>query len=230
MAAIVRAALVDAEPGFCDACAEHTGGNPLYVVELVGAIREAAMSGRADEGARVAGLRPRAVSAGVLARVRRRGHEALELARAVAITGDGTSLGRASALASLDHAAGASAADGLAEAGVLRAGEPLSFVHPLVREAIHDDIPPASRAVRHADAARLLHDEGADPELVSSQLLRASGPGERWAVEQLRIAARRALDRGVPAAATRYLERALEERSRARCVPGSLPNARSRHG
>ena len=38
------------------------------------------------------------------------------------------------------------------------------------------------------------------------------GSGERWAIEELRLAARRALDRGVPAAADRYLRRALEER------------------
>lgn len=212
VAAVVRAGLAEAEPRFCDVCAELTGGNPLYVVELVGAIREAALRGRADEGARIAELRPRAVAASVLARVARRGPDAVELARAVAIAGEGTVLGRASALASLDPSAAASAADALAEAGVLTGSEPLSFVHPLAREAIYHDMPAASRARRHAEAAKLLHGEGADPELVSAQLLRASGLGERWAIDELRIAARRALDRGVPAAATRYLERALEER------------------
>jgi selenocysteine lyase/cysteine desulfurase len=58
---------------------------------------------------------------------------------------------------------------------------------------------------------------------VSAQLLRASGPGEPWAVEQLRIAAKRALGRGVPEAATRYLTRALEEpspRSGLQEIPG----------
>jgi DNA-binding CsgD family transcriptional regulator len=213
VAAVVQAAIAEAEPRFCEACAELTGGNPLYVVELVGAIREAAIAGRADERARVAGLRPRAVSESVLARVARRGQDAVELTRAVAIAGDGTSLGRASVLASLDLAAATAAADALAEAGVLAAGEPLSFVHPLVREAVYGDIPAASRARRHAEAARLLHREGANPEHVSSQLLRASGLGGRWAIEELRIAARRALDRGVPTAATRYLRRALEERA-----------------
>jgi DNA-binding CsgD family transcriptional regulator len=211
--AIVRRALADAEPPFCDTCAELTGGNPLYLVELVGAIREASLAGRADEGSRVAELRPRAVSASVLARVARRGQDALELARAVAIAGEGTSVGRASTLAALGPAAGAAAADALAEAGVLRPGEPPTFVHPLVREAVYDDIPAAARARRHAEAARLLHEEGANPELVSAQLLRASASGEGWAVEQLRIAARRALDRGVPEAACRYLGRALEEPS-----------------
>ncbi len=211
VAAIVRRALAEAEPRFCDTCAELTGGNPLYVVELVGAIREASMAGRADEGSRVAELRPRAVSASVLARVARRGQDALELARAVAIAGEGTSVGRASTLAGLDPAAGTVVADALAEAGVLRPGEPLGFVHPLVREAVYDDIPAAARARRHGEAARLLHEVGANPELVSAQLLRASASGEGWAVEQLRIAARRALDRGVPGAAGRYLGRALEE-------------------
>jgi DNA-binding CsgD family transcriptional regulator len=213
VSAIVRRGLAEAEQPFCDTCAELTGGNPLYVVELLGAIREASLAGRADEGPRVAELRPRAVSASVLARVLRRGQDALELARAVAIAGEGTSLGRASTLAALGPAAGTAAADALAEAGVLRPGEPLAFVHPLVREAVYDDIPAAARARRHAEAARLLHEEGANPELVSAQLLRSSASGEGWAVEQLRIAARRALDRGVPEAAGRYLSRALEEPS-----------------
>ena len=212
VAAVIRAALADAEPRFCDVCAELTGGNPLYVAELVGSIRAAALAGRADEGARVAELRPRAVAASVLARVARRGQDAMELARAVAIAGEGTGIGRARALASLGHSAAAAAADALAEAGVLSGSEPLRFVHPLVREAVYDDMPAASRARRHAEAAKLLHGEGADPELVSAQLLRASGLGENWAIEELRSSARRALDRGVPATATRYLNRALEER------------------
>ena len=212
VAEIVRAGVAQAEPRFCEACTELTGGNPLNVVELVGAIRDAGIAGRAEESARAADLRPRAVAASVVARVARRGHHAVELARAVAIAGDGTGLGRASALASLDPAAGAAAADALAEAGVLTGSEPLGFIHPLVREAVYDDIPSAARAHRHAEAARLLHGEGTDPELVSTQLLRASGLGEPWAIEELRLAARRALDRGVPAAAARYLGRALDER------------------
>ncbi len=212
VAAIVRADVAEAEPGFCDVCSELTGGNPLYVTELVGAIKEAGISGHAGESARVARLRPRAIATSVLARLTRRGEAAVELARAVAIAGDGTGLGRASALASLDPAAGAAAADALAEAGLLHASEPLGFVHPLVREAVYNGISPAARAQRHADAARLLHEEGADPELVAAQLLRAPGLGERWAIDVLRLASDRALDRGVPAAAVRYLRRALEER------------------
>jgi len=212
VAAIVQAAVAGAEPPFCATCAELTRGNPFYVVELVGAITAAAMAGRADEGARIADLRPQAVAASVHARVARRGPEAVELARAIAIAGDGAGLGRASELASLDLASAAAAVDALAEAGVLTGSEPPAFVHPLVREAVYDDIPAADRARRHADVAQLLHGEGADPELVSSQLLRSGSVGERWAIEALRAAARRALDRGVPEAAGRYLARALEER------------------
>jgi predicted ATPase len=224
VAAIVRRALAEAEQPFCDTCAELTGGNPLYVVELVGAIREASMAGRADEGSRVAELRPRAVSASVLARVARRGQDALELARAVAIAGEGTSVGRARTLAALGPTAGTAAADALAEAGVLRPGEPLAFVHPLVREAVYDDIPAAARAHRHAEAARLLHEEGANPELVSAQLLRASASGEGWAVEQLRIAAR---SQKPPAAISAGRSR---NPPRARCAPSCWQSARSRRG
>ena len=119
VAAIVRADVAEAEPRFCEICSELTGGNPLYVTELVGAIKDAGIGGHAGESARVARLRPRAVATSVLARLTRRGEAAVELARAVAIAGDGTGLGRASALASLDRAAGAAAADALTEAGVL---------------------------------------------------------------------------------------------------------------
>jgi DNA-binding CsgD family transcriptional regulator len=212
VAAMVRQGLAEAEPEFCQACAELTGGNPFYVGELVGAIKRAGIAGRAEDSARLAGVRPRAVGTSVLARIGRHGDDALGLARAVAIAGDGVSLARASALASLDPAVARDAAAALAEAAVLEAGDPLGFVHPLVREAVYDDIPPALRARRHGEAARLLHGERADPEQVASQLLRASALGEPWAIDVLRVAARRALDRGVPAAATRYLRRALEER------------------
>jgi DNA-binding CsgD family transcriptional regulator len=221
VAQLVREEIPGAEPQFCDACAELTGGNPLYVAELIGAMKDAGMSGRTDESPQVARLRPRAVAASVLARIARRGPEAAELARAVAVAGEGTALGRAGALAGLDPAAAAAAADALGAAGVLAAEEPLSFVHPLVRAAVYDDIPSAARARRHGDAARLLQLEGADPELVAAQLLRAPGMGEPWAVDVLRLAGRRALDRGVPDGAVRYLRRALDERP-ARSVRGHL--------
>ena len=53
--------------------------------------------------------------------------------------------------------------DALARAEILRADEPLGFVHPLVRDAVYCELPAARRGLEHARAARLLADLGAAP-------------------------------------------------------------------
>ena len=215
VAAIVRAARSPRPSrGFCDACAELTGGNPLYVVELVGAI-----TGGGDGRARRRGAR--ASPNCVRGRCRPASSLASRVAvgtrwswpRAVAIAGEGTSAGPG------ERAGRAGSRRGRGCRGRARRGGRAALRRAAgVRASTRARgrlrrYPGRLPRRRHAEAARLLHGEGADPELVSSQLLRASASGEGWAVEQLRTAARRALDRGVPEAASRYLSRALEEPS-----------------
>ena len=48
-------------------------------------------------------------------------------------------------------------------AEILRADEPLGFVHPLVRDAVYFELPAARRGLEHARAARLLDALGASP-------------------------------------------------------------------
>jgi DNA-binding CsgD family transcriptional regulator len=132
------------------------------------------------------------------------------LARAIAVLGPDAELRHAAALADLPQRDAAIAADALATAGILRPGRPLEFVHPLVRSAIHADVPPAERALAHAAAARLLADE-APAERVATHLLASEPSGDRWAVDILRTAAGSALEGGVPEAAVTYLRRALAE-------------------
>ena len=103
----------------------------------------------------------------------------------------------------------AAAVDGLAGIGVFEPGTPLRFVHPIVRTAVHEDIPRAGRGLRHAEAARLLAAEGADLDAVCAHLLLCEPAGSPEVVERLRAAAARAVGRGAPESAVAYLWRAV---------------------
>ena len=125
--------------------------------------------------------------------------------------GDGAQLRHAAALAGVALADAAAAADELASIGVFEPGTPLRFVHPIVRTAVHDDIPQAGRGLRHAEAAQLLAADGADLDAVCAHLLVCEPAGSREVVERLRMAAARALGRGGAESAAAYLQRALAE-------------------
>jgi DNA-binding CsgD family transcriptional regulator len=196
---------------FAGSCHAVTGGNPFLVRELIETLRAEGI-GPGEAGAeRVAGLAPRSVAQQVALRVTRLGTTAGELARAAAILGDGAALRNAAALAGMGLADAAASADKLAGIGVLEPGTPLRFVHSIVRTAVHDDIPQAERGLRHAAAARLLAAEGADPDAVCAHLLVCEPAGSPEVVDQLRVAAARAVGRGAPESATAYLRRALAE-------------------
>ena len=120
-------------------------------------------------------------------------------------------LGDAARVAGLEVDLAAGAADELARAEILADGEPLSFAHPIVREAIYADLPAATRGRDHLETARLLAEGGAAPEATAAHLLQAPRGGEAWVIAALRSAATRAGARGAPDVAARYLRRALEE-------------------
>src|SRR5262249_1264007 len=75
-------------------------------------------------------------------------------------------------------------------------GTPLRFVHPIVRTAVHDDIPEAGRGLRHAEAARLLAADGADLDAVGAHLLVCEPAGAREGGGRVRTDAARALGGG----------------------------------
>ncbi len=193
------------------ACQQATSGNPFYVHELLLALRDERHLATGELAEHARALAPPVVGRILRVRVGRVGADGAALARSVAILGDDAPLRHAAELARLDVAAAARAADALAAVEILLAREPLRFVHPLVRHAIANDIPPSERATRHLDAARLLHREGTEAERVAAHLLAGRPEGDPWAVEQLRAAARDARTLGVPQSAARYLARALQE-------------------
>jgi len=196
---------------FAGACYAVTAGNPFLLRELAASLRADGIGPGEEAADQVAALGPRSVARAVALRVAGLGPAAGELARAAAILGDGAQLRHAAALAGVTLADAATAADELASIGVFEPGTPLRFVHPIVRTAVHDDIPQASRGLRHAEAARLLAADGADLDAVCAHLLVCEPAGSPEVMERLRAAATRALERGGAESAATYLRRALAE-------------------
>jgi DNA-binding CsgD family transcriptional regulator/tetratricopeptide (TPR) repeat protein len=209
VAEIVAGALDrDCDPALARACAHATGGNPFLCAALATALSE---RGLEASGADVVELAGKAVSELVLARLGRLPAHAAALASAVAILGTNAELRAAAALAELGEREAAAAADALAAQGMLSAGHPLEFVHPLVRAAVDERIPAAQRRLAHARAARLLDAAGASADAVAAHLLAAEPAADPWALERLLAAARSALRRGAPETAATCLRRALRE-------------------
>ncbi|MBV8432571.1 MAG: AAA family ATPase, partial [Solirubrobacterales bacterium] len=201
----------EVDPALAEVCRDATAGNPFFVQALLRALSEEPELGPEQLLARARSLVPEAVSRSLRVRVGRLGLEAAVLARTVAVLGEDVPLRHAAELSGLSIAQASQAADALSAVDVLLAREPLKFAHPLVRQAIEQDIPASEQASRHLEAARLLYREGEGVELVAAHLLLGRAEGDAWVVERLRAAAREARASGAPQSAQRYLERALAE-------------------
>ena len=213
VAGLVREGLAaDAHDEFCAACHEATAGNPFMLRELIRELAADGSSGAAGEAPRVREVAPATIQRAVLVRLGRLPGPAARLAQAVAVLGDDAEPHQAAELAGIDRGAAAEAADALAVAGILEPGRRWCFIHPLVRNAVYADQPGAERRAAHAAAAKLLEDEGAEPERIAVHLLATDPDGNPEVVATLARAAQRALDRAAPEAAIAYLRRALAER------------------
>jgi DNA-binding CsgD family transcriptional regulator len=209
---VVRGALGPrADEELCRSCHDVTRGNPFYLRELALALKAEGGLPTVALARRVRGLGVTAISRRVLLRLARLGADCDRLAQALSILGPGTTLRRAARLAGLEREQAVGAVDRLHAAELLSAGTELSFVHPIVHEAIDAQLPPARRAALHAQAARMLAADGADPDQVAAHLLSGEPYGDTWTVDALRAAGRGAVARGAPEAAVSYLRRALSE-------------------
>jgi DNA-binding CsgD family transcriptional regulator len=201
----------EAAEEFCRACHRATGGNPLFLRELLSALDAAGVAPSAGAASEVQAVGPAAVSRFVLHRLATLGPDATELARAVAVLGDDSELELVGRVSGLSEDAARTAADELVRADIFVGGERLGFVHPIVRAALYEDLAPGERRAQHAAAAEALAEEGASPERVTAHLLMTSATGDQRRVETLRSAARTAARRGAPGAAAARLLRALAE-------------------
>jgi hypothetical protein len=151
-----------------------------------------------------------AIGTSVLARLGRLGADAVALARAVAVLGPGAEVAVAAALAELDPVACKLVADRLAAAQIFTPARPLEFFHPLIGQAVREDISPGALRVAHRRAAALVHGNGSTGR-VAAHLLACAPAADGWVLEQLNAAARDALERGAPEVAAAYLQRSLSE-------------------
>jgi DNA-binding CsgD family transcriptional regulator len=201
----------EAADEFCRSCHTATGGNPLFLRELLRALDAASIVPSAAAASEVQAVGPAAVSRFVLHRLATLGPSAGELARAVAVLGDDTELQLAGRVSGLSAGAARAAADDLVRADIFVRAERLGFVHPIVRAALYEDLAPGERQARHAAAAEALAREGASPERLSAHLLLTVPTGDQDRVATLKSAAIGAARRGAPRAAAARLRRALAE-------------------
>ncbi|UUY05496.1 AAA family ATPase [Svornostia abyssi] len=133
------------EAGFAQACHTSTGGNPLLLRQLLIALAADGVHPRESESAKVREIAPRAVSRTVLLRLARLTPQAAAVARAVAVLGDQAVPSVVASLTGLEAQEVADATGALIRAEILRPDQPLGFVHPLVRDAVYQEVPPAER-------------------------------------------------------------------------------------
>jgi predicted ATPase len=193
---LVRERLGDGAEAFVAACHRMTSGNPLLLRQLLRALEDEGIPPDVSHVDTVRAVGSRAVAALVTLRLRRMTSAVTASARAVAVLGEAAGLPTVAALAQLPEKQVAAALDTMSRSEILSDEDHLSFVHPLIREAVYEDLSAAERALHHERAASILHEQGAAPEQVAAHLLRAPRRGSVTTVELLRAAARTAMARG----------------------------------
>jgi DNA-binding CsgD family transcriptional regulator len=211
--AALLGAVVDPAENLVAAAHEATGGNPLLIVSLLDELAaEAGAVEAAIDAERIATMGATRLAAGITARAGRLDPRAVEVAGAVAVLGEGSDLGSVAALVGIERERAAALIDGLAAASILaRQGGGYGFVHPLLRAAFYESIPPAARSETHARAAALRREEGAAPEEIAAHLLLCEPLRDPVAAADLEAAGRRAAARGAHDSVVVYLTRALAE-------------------
>jgi DNA-binding CsgD family transcriptional regulator len=188
-----------------------SGGNPLYVNELLRAIETGdRWPSDVDPSTLLVGGRD-AIARRVVARVREFHPSALDFAQALAVLGDECELRHAAAVADLPMTEAARIAAGLVRLEVLATDRPPRFIHPIVRDALESSLPSDRRDAAHLAAAHVLHAEGALAGRVGAHLVGVAPAADRWVLQRLREAARAALANGAPQTAATLLARALAE-------------------
>jgi DNA-binding NarL/FixJ family response regulator len=219
--ATVVATLVDGTPapGLL-ALADDAGGNPLYLTELVDALRRDNALRLTDGGAveTTAHDAPASLSAAIAGRLDFLGGPARTVLRAAALLGVRFCVVDLGVVLRQHVAELAPVLDAACSAGVLAdADGDLSFRHPLVRSALYEEIPGSVRGAWHLEVAKALAEDGGAVDDVARQLVAAfDGAGglgstaraEGWLCDWL-VARGMLLVHKAPAAAAEILRRVV---------------------
>jgi DNA-binding CsgD family transcriptional regulator len=209
---MVGAALGDgARSEVCSAVWTASGGNPLYVAELLRAVELRGEPSATLDPKEVLASGREGIARQVLVRARAADPKALDLAQALAVLGDGCELRHAAALAGVEMSSAIRLVAQLARLEVLAADDPPRFIHPIIRDALESSLPSDARERLHRSAARLLHADGAPAGQVAAHVVGVRPAGDCWVLARLREAAQAAMQAGAPSAAAGLLSRALSE-------------------
>ncbi len=208
---LVADRLGEPDAPFVTACASATGGNPYLLAELLAEVEVRGLAPRTAAVPALSATVPHGIERTVRRRLADLGESAAAVARAAAVLGEGHGLARVAAAAGVDHDEATEAADALVAARLVDRALPLRFLHPLVRSAVISMASPGQLCAAHRRAIDVLVADGERGDVLVPHLL-ADGPrGDAAVVAALREAAARAVGRGAPDVAVRYLRRALRE-------------------
>ena len=174
-------------------------GNPLYVTELITALRRGSKVRITGTGAATltAGSVPGSLSAAIADRLGFVTQPVREVLRAAALLGVDFTVTDLAIILDRNVADLVRAIDDARAAGVLaESGNGLGFRHPLIRAALYEEMPAPVRAAWHRDAGRALAEADAPADRVARQMLQAiAGPGgtpepmDQWMLNWLTDAA-----------------------------------------
>jgi DNA-binding CsgD family transcriptional regulator len=198
------------DPLFVESCLRATRGMPFLMRELVDALSEGRIAPTAEAARLVEKIGGRTVGRSIRLRIGRLPEQAGRLARALAVL-EQSDLLQASRLADLEESEAADAAELLVTAGILEAGRPLTFIHPIVRSGIYSELSNQERSQGHRRAARLIAEQPGTNERVAKHLLISEPSADGWVVGRLVEAARAAARNGAPESAALFLRRVLDE-------------------
>ncbi|MGH8905790.1 MAG: helix-turn-helix transcriptional regulator [Egibacteraceae bacterium] len=175
----------------------RAGGSPLFVLELLNALRD----GDAAEGAAL----PPTLRQTILRRLGIVSDGTVELLRLASILGSTLSLADLATICRRPVVELLPALDEAFQAGLMgEAGDQLAFRHDVVREAVYDDLSNAVRVGLHREAGYALAAKGAPASQVAVHLGIGATPGDIEAVDWLCRAAREVAPRAPGVAADFY--------------------------
>jgi DNA-binding NarL/FixJ family response regulator len=180
---------------------EQSGGNPLYLQQLVRAPRHAHGTSTAEVS--LAGIQvPHGVALGLAEELAALSAGARALLDGAAVAGDPFELDLAAAAAQLHEAPAIDALDELVGCDLVPATDVprrFRFRHPMVRAAIYEGTRAGWRLGAHERCAGVLAERGASAAVRAHHVEQAARPGDHTAVAVLREAAEAARDPGTAA-------------------------------
>lgn len=190
---------------------KSTGGNPLFVRELVETLDREGLVLRDNDRADVAAeLLPPSLRLTILRRVGFLSRPTMEVLRVASVMGTTFEVHELAVV--LDSTATTllpALEEAVASRVLVGSGERMSFAHDLVRAAIYEDLPLGVRRALHAQAGHTLARWGAPLSQVAAHLTLGAVPGDAEAVGWLRRAAREAAPKA-PGIAAELLMHARE--------------------